>query len=114
MIAVIFELEPLPGQVDQYFELANALAESLTGLDGFISIDRYENVKQPGRFLSLSFWRDEQSVQRWRNHDGHRKAQCQGRSHILAHYRLRVADVIRDYGMSHREQAPPDSLRALG
>ncbi|MFZ5525981.1 MAG: antibiotic biosynthesis monooxygenase family protein [Pseudomonadota bacterium] len=114
MIAVIFELEPRSGLTQSYFDLANELTASLMGLDGFISIERFESVKQPGRFLSLSFWQDEQSVQRWRNHHGHRMAQHQGRSRILSDYRLRIAHVIRDYGLSNREQAPPDSVSALG
>lgn len=114
MIAVIFELEPYPELAERYFQLANELSASLATLDGFISIERFESIGQPGRFLSLSFWRDEQSVQNWRNDHGHRMAQGQGRSQILAHYRLRVCDVIRDYGLANREQAPPDSLDALG
>lgn len=114
VIAVIFELEPHPEFAKRYFQLANELSTSLVSLDGFISIERFESVSRPGRFLSLSFWRDEQSVQNWRNHTGHRQAQSQGRSQILAHYRLRVGNVIRDYGLVSRGQAPTDSLDALG
>ena len=114
MIAVIFELEPYPELAERYFHLASELSASLSSLEGFISIERFQSVGQPGRFLSLSFWRDEQSVQNWRNDHGHRMAQSQGRSQIFAHYRLRVGNVIRDYGLANREQAPPDSLDALG
>jgi heme-degrading monooxygenase HmoA len=82
-------------------------------LDGFISIERFESLGHPRRYLSLSFWRDEQSVQHWRNLEAHRMAQRDGRSQIFADYRLRVAHVIRDYGLSDRSQAPADSLDAL-
>jgi heme-degrading monooxygenase HmoA len=114
MIAVIFELEPHVGQSARYFEWAGALQASLMDLDGFISIERFESVGQPGRYLSLSFWRDEAAVSQWRNMAAHRAAQGEGRSRIFAHYRLRVAQVIRDYGLSDRAQAPSDSVDALG
>ncbi len=114
MIAVIFELEPKPGMVPRYFELADALKASLMHEDGFLSIARFARVSQPGRSLSLSFWRDEAAVGHWRNMAAHRAAQCKGRDEIFAHYRLRVATVIRDYGLADRAQAPADSLDALG
>lgn len=82
-------------------------------VEGFISIERFESVSQPGRYLSLSFWQDEQSVRIWRNLDVHRMAQSEGRSEVFSDYRLRVAHVIRDYGLSSRDQAPSDSLDAL-
>jgi heme-degrading monooxygenase HmoA len=113
VIAVIFELEPRAGLAQQYFELADELKASLMSLEGFISIERFESVSQPGRYLSLSFWHDEQSVRNWRNLDMHRIAQSKGRSQIFSDYRLRVAHVIRDYGLSSRDQAPSDSLDAL-
>ncbi|KGM40490.1 antibiotic biosynthesis monooxygenase [Aquabacterium sp. NJ1] len=113
MIAVIFELEPRPGLAPRYFELAEDLKRALVNLDGFISIERFESLTQPGRYVSLSFWRDEQSVQHWRNLPAHRLAQSEGRSQLFAQYRLRVATVIRDYGLSSRDQAPADALDAL-
>ena len=113
MIAVIFELEPRAGLAQRYFEMADELKASLMSLEGFISIERFESVSQPGRYLSLSFWQDEQSVRIWRNLDVHRMAQSEGRSQIFSDYRLRVAHVIRDYGLSSRDQAPSDSLDAL-
>lgn len=91
-----------------------ALQASLMEVDGFISIERFESVGQPGRYLSLSFWRDEAAVRQWRNMAAHRAAQVEGRSRIFAHYRLRVAEVIRDYGLLDRAQAPDDSVHALG
>lgn len=114
MIAVIFEVQPLDGATQRYFEWAAALKAELEVVDGFISVERFESVSQPGRFLSLSFWRDEAAVQRWRNQAHHRQAQQAGRSGVFAHYRLRVAQVLRDYGLNERDQAPEDSRRTLG
>jgi heme-degrading monooxygenase HmoA len=114
MIAVIFELEPHAGQAHRYFEWAETLKASLVIQEGFISIERFESMSQPGRYLSMSYWRDEAAVRQWRNLEAHRAAQSEGRSLIFAHYRLRVAEVIRDYGLSDRTQAPTDSVDALG
>lgn len=113
MIAVIFELEPRAGGASRYFELADALKGSLAHLEGFVSIERFESITQPGRYLSLSFWQDEQAVKNWRNQQAHRMAQQEGRSQLFSDYRLRVASVIRDYGLSNRGQAPSDALDAL-
>ncbi len=113
MIAVIFELEPREGRTADYFELAASLRPTLQAVDGFISVERFESLSTPGRYLSLSFWRDEEAVRNWRCTGMHRDAQQQGRAQILAGYRLRVAAVMRDYGLREREQAPPDSLAAL-
>lgn len=111
MIAVIFELEPRAR--DRYFELAAALKHELESIDGFISVERFESVTRPGHFLSLSFWRDEQAVKNWRCHAMHRAAQQEGRGSIFTDYRLRVAAVLRDYGLNDRAQAPADSAGAL-
>ena len=113
MIAVIFELEPRPGLTPRYFELAAALKAELEAIDGFVSLERFESVTRPGRYLSLSFWRDEAAVRAWRCHGMHRQAQQQGRSEVIADYRLRVASVHRDYGLQQRDDAPPDSRSAL-
>ncbi len=112
MIAVIFELEPRGGAAARYFEIAASLRAELEAIDGFLSVERFESVTRPGRYLSLSFWRDEDAVRRWRCHGMHRGAQQAGRSEVFAGYRLRVAAVMRDYGLLDREQAPADS-RAL-
>jgi heme-degrading monooxygenase HmoA len=109
MIAVIFELEPAEGRKDDYFRWASQLKAQLERMDGFLSIERFESVSQPGKFVSLSFWRDEQAVTAWRNLDGHRAAQAAGRAGIFKDYRLRVAQVLRDYGMTNRAEAPADS-----
>lgn len=113
MIAVIFEVEPNSDSVDSYFAIAEKLKPILVEIDGFISIERFESVSAPGKFLSLSFWRDEKSVLTWRNKLEHRKAQQAGRSGIFDQYRIRVAQVVRDYGMNDRDQVPDDSSEAL-
>lgn len=109
MIAVIFELQPADGQRDAYLGLAASLKPLLEEIDGFISIERFQSLADPQKLLSLSFWRDEEAVQQWRNLEPHRLAQSKGREKVLADYRLRVAEVMRDYGMSERDQAPSDS-----
>ncbi|NIC04824.1 antibiotic biosynthesis monooxygenase family protein [Billgrantia bachuensis] len=109
MIAVIFEVIPKTGRRDQYLDIAASLRPLLDEIDGFISIERFESLTQPGKILSLSFWRDEQAVAQWRQLERHRNAQAQGREVVFDDYRLRVATVLRDYGMNEREQAPADS-----
>ncbi|MGA2775973.1 MAG: antibiotic biosynthesis monooxygenase [Steroidobacteraceae bacterium] len=109
MIAVIFEAEPHTDQQQRYLDAAAILRPQLDQIPGFISIERFESLTTPGKLLSLSFWRDEDSVKAWRNLDAHRAIQAAGRKHIFADYRLRVAAVLRDYGMTQREQAPDDS-----
>ena len=112
MIAVIFEVVPAPGRKQDYLDLAASLRPALEKLDGFISIERFESLSKQGKILSLSIWRDEAAVKRWRQFEGHRAAQAKGRAGVFADYRLRVASVIRDYGRFERKQAPADS-RAL-
>jgi heme-degrading monooxygenase HmoA len=114
MIAVIFEVEPAAGRAQDYFDLAAEMKPMLETAAGFISIERFESLARPGRFLSLSFWEDEASVAGWRNLAEHRIAQGKGRGGIFQDYRLRVAGVIRDYGMFDRAQAPDDSKARHG
>lgn len=109
MIAIIFEVWPAEGQRQHYLDLAAQLREELVQMDGFISIERFESLTEPGKMLSLSFWRDEEAVKAWRNLGAHRRTQAKGRAGVFKDYRLRVAGVIRDYGMFEREQAPEDS-----
>ena len=113
MIAVIFEVQPRPGAAPRYFELAAALNAELQSIDGFLSVERFESLTRPGHYLSLSFWRDETAVRNWRCHGKHRRAQQEGRTDVLAGYRLRVATVLRDYALSEREEVPADSRTAL-
>jgi heme-degrading monooxygenase HmoA len=114
MIAVIFEVTPADGQYDAYLGTAAALRPLLETMDGFISIERFQSLTQPGKILSLSYWRDEESVKRWRSLEPHRAAQAAGRAGIFADYRLRVAAVIRDYGLNERAEAPSDSRAVHG
>ncbi|MBY0335949.1 MAG: antibiotic biosynthesis monooxygenase [Acetobacteraceae bacterium] len=114
MIAVIFEVEPAEGRRDDYLAHAARLREALATIPGFISVERFESLARPGHLLSLSFWEDEAAVARWRNHEAHRLSQAAGRDGVFAGYRLRVAAVLRDYGMHERAQAPADSRAVLG
>ena len=109
MIVVIFEVEPAEGRRDAYLGIAADLKPLLEHVDGFISVERFQSLVNPGKLLSLSFWRDEEAVKAWRNTEEHRQAQKAGRGGVFAGYRLRVADVLRDYGMSERDQVPADS-----
>jgi heme-degrading monooxygenase HmoA len=110
VIAVIFEVLPKPGQAQRYFDIAAELKPMLDGIDGFVSVERFESLTQPGRYLSLSYWRDEDAVRAWRTHALHRAGQREGRAVVFDDYRIRVAAVLRDYGLRERAQAPADSL----
>jgi heme-degrading monooxygenase HmoA len=114
MIAVIFEVWPAEGRAAEYFDLAAALKQDLETIEGFISIERFESLATPGKFLSLSFWRSEDAVRAWRNLEAHRAAQASGRGGVFADYRLRVASVMRDYGLADRAEAPSDSISRHG
>jgi heme-degrading monooxygenase HmoA len=114
MIAVIFEVIPRPGARDAYLETAARLGPLLEQIDGFLSVERFASLTNPEKILSLSFWRDEDALARWRALPEHRAAQSAGRAHIFADYRLRVAAVLRDYGLNDRAAAPADSRAAHG
>ncbi len=109
MIAVIFEVLPAKDKMNEYLEIASVLRPELAKMEGFISIERFQSMSHPGKILSLSYWTDEKSVSEWRNLEMHRAAQSKGRTSIFEDYRLRVAAVIRDYGMFDRSEAPDDS-----
>lgn len=109
MIAVIFEVLPYMGERHKYLDLAGELRAELEKIDGFISIERFESLTLRGKILSLSFFRDEAAVKKWRNMEAHRAAQQAGRGGIFADYRLRIGHIIRDYGMFERDEAPEDS-----
>ena len=114
MIAVIFEFTAADGRFADYKKLADGLNDEVRKFDGFISIERFQSIADPARFVSLSFWRDEEAVKRWRNVQQHRAAQKQGRAGIFKSYRLRIASVVRDYGMDQRGEAPKDSVAVHG
>ena len=112
MIAVIFEVEPAEGQKDAYLAMAAEMRPLVERIDGFLSVERFQSLTNPGKLLSVSFFRDEAALDDWRRLTAHRAAQTAGRDRMFADYRLRVAGVIRDYGKFDRDQAPDDS-RAL-
>lgn len=114
MIAVIFEVTPAEGHREAYLSIAAGLRDELAQMDGFISVERFQSLTAPGKLLSLSFWRDEAAVAAWRQRTKHRAAQTAGRGGVFADYRLRVAAVLRDYGLNERAEAPPDSLALHG
>ena len=114
MIAVIFEFTAAEGRAKDYKALAEGLADDVSKSDGFISIERFQSISNSDKFVSLSFWRDEEAVRTWRNLQQHREAQAQGRGGIFSAYRLRVCTVIRDYTSSERGGAPKDSVAVHG
>ncbi len=107
MIAVIFEFTPAAGRFPEYMDLVAGLKADLEKADGFISLERFESITTAGKFVSLQFWRDEEAVRKWRN-------QAKGRAGIFASYRLRIAQVLRDYTMDERLEAPADSVKVHG
>ncbi len=109
MIAIIFEVQPADGEKQHYLDLAASLRAELEQIDGFISVERFQSLTDPMKMLSLSFFRDEEAVRQWRNLPSHRATQAKGRNGIFANYRLRVANVLRDYGLNERQEAPADS-----
>ena len=114
MIAVIFEVWPVENRASEYFDLAAELRPLLEEIGGFISIERFESLTTKGKYLSLSFWRDEESIRTWRNMEEHRTVQAKGRDGVFSEYRIRVASVLRDYGLDERDGAPGDSRSANG
>ncbi|MXP62411.1 antibiotic biosynthesis monooxygenase [Roseomonas sp. M0104] len=114
MIAVIFEVWPAEGRRQDYLDLAAALRTELESTEGFLGVERFSSLSEPGKLLSLSFWRDEAALVAWRNRPAHRASQAAGRGGVFANYRLRVGAVLRDYGMGERDAAPTDSRAALG
>jgi len=114
MIAVIFEFTPAEGRFPDYMALVDTLRADLAKAEGFISLERFESITSKGKFVSLQFWRDEESVRKWRNVQKHREAQKQGRARIFQSYRLRIAQVLRDYTLDERAQAPEDSIKVHG
>ena len=109
MIAIIFEVYPAEGKKDQYLDIAAEMRPLVHEIDGFISVERFQSLTDPDKLLSISFFRDEAAVEQWRQLTAHRRAQAQGRAGVFRDYRLRVAHVLRGYGMSDRAEAPEDS-----
>ena len=114
MIAVIFEVKPHSDKKDAYLEVAAQMRAEIEKIDGFISVERFQSITDPEKLVSLSYWRDEEALNNWRTLGAHRKAQTMGREIMFSDYRLRVASVMRDYGMTDRDQAPADSVALHG
>lgn len=114
MIAVIFEFTPAEGRFPEYMELVGTLKADLEKAEGFISLERFESISTSGKFLSLQFWRDEESVRKWRNLQKHREAQKKGRAAIFRSYRISIAQVVRSYTMDDRTEVPRDSIEIHG
>jgi heme-degrading monooxygenase HmoA len=110
MIAVIFEVIPNQGKKEEYLNIAASLRPELDHIEGFISIERFQSFSDPEKVLSLSFWKDEKSIQQWRNLEMHRDAQAKGRNEFFKDYHLRIAQVVRNYGMFDRKETPADSI----
>lgn len=106
MFVVVFEVQPKPGREQDYLELAASLKPALEEIEGFISVERFRSMAEPAKLVSISFWRDEAAVKRWREHNRHHLAQLSGRAQIFADYRISVAEIERQYGMFERAQAP--------
>jgi heme-degrading monooxygenase HmoA len=106
VIAIIFEVWPQIGGRDEYLDIAASLRPHLEAIDGFISVERFQSLSEPGKLLSLSFFRDEAAVTAWRERLPHRQAQARGRGGLFDDYRLRVAEIVRDYGLDRRDEAP--------
>ncbi len=114
MIAVIFEVQPHEAHRQHYLDAAARLRPLLESIEGFVSVERFQSLTTPGKILSLSVFEDEAALDRWRNVAEHRKAQALGRSTYFADYRLRIASIIRDYGLVDRDDAPADSRESHG
>ncbi|PSW17236.1 antibiotic biosynthesis monooxygenase [Photobacterium sanctipauli] len=114
MIAVIFEVQIADGKTSEYLDIANDIKPLLSEIKGFISVERFQSLTNERKVLSLSFWQDEESIKEWRALESHRFAQSKGRGGVFENYRLRVAGVMRDYGMHNRSEAPKDSIEAHG
>lgn len=99
MYAVIFEVEISDGKKDQYLNIAAHLKEQLVKMPGFISIERFESLVTEGKLLSLSFWEEEKHLLLWKKNIDHMAAQKEGRDSIFKDYRIRIAEVKRDYTM---------------
>ena len=112
MIAIIFEVIPAEGKKDAYLDIAATMRPLVEQVEGFISVERFQSITNPGKLLSVSFFEDEAAVDRWRALEKHRAAQSAGRAGLFEDYRLRVAHVLRDYGKYDRAEAPADSKAA--
>jgi heme-degrading monooxygenase HmoA len=96
MFAVIFEVQPRDGHFEQYLAYAKQLKPEIEKIDGFIDNERFSSRNRPGWVLSISTWRDEKAVVRWRTLRVHHDIQEKGRSEVFADYHLRVGEITAD------------------
>ena len=106
MIVVVFEVTVKEGVGQRYFDLAAELRPELEKIDGFLSVERFESLTNPGKYVSLSFWRDEEAVKTWKAHAGHALAQDEGRREVFADFRISVAEIGRQYTLADRKPPP--------
>jgi heme-degrading monooxygenase HmoA len=109
MFAVIFEVKPTVEGKEEYLEIANNLRKYLENQEGLISVERFQSLIDESKILSLSFWENEKVIEKWRNIHEHRMGQKEGKEKLFHSYRIRVAQVVRDYTESERNEAPNDS-----
>jgi len=111
MIVVVFEVTMKQGQEARYFDLAAALRPELAEIDGFLSVERFQSLVTPDKYVSVSFWRDAAAVDQWRTHEGHRLAQALGKNEIFADFRITVAEALRSYTLAERAATAAASAR---
>ncbi|NCI16543.1 antibiotic biosynthesis monooxygenase [Cronobacter muytjensii] len=105
MIAVLFEAQAGPHAQQRYLDLAAGLKPLLADVPGFIDLERFQSLTTPGKTLSLSWWENEEAVRQWKGNLMHQAAQREGRESIFAHYRIRVARVLRDYSSDTKDNS---------
>ena len=113
-IAIIFEVTPNEGMADDYLKIAGEMRAFVEQIDGFISVERFQSLTNQDKLLSISFFESEAAVEEWRRLAAPRSAQKAGRETLFRDYRLRVLQVLRDYGKDDRGQVPLDSLEVHG
>ena len=96
MFCVLFAVHPKPDRWDAYLAYAKSLKPELERIDGFIENVRYRSLTREGWLLSLSSWRDEKSLVRWRTQGEHHEVQKKGRSEVFLDYHLRVGQLTKD------------------
>ena len=106
---MLFEFNLAPGAEDEYADVSARMRALVDNVSGFGGIERFESCSEPGRFIAIASFRDEDSIETWRTQSEHRRAQAAGRDRLFSNYRLRIAEVVRDYSRESHDQAPADS-----